>query len=51
MLFVKEIPVYCENVTKHTLCGQNAEVVYIEVGVTYRNHFVLKNKLADNMVQ
>jgi hypothetical protein len=43
MLFIKEIYVYCENVTKHTLCGQNEEVVFIEAGVTNSNCFVLKD--------
>jgi hypothetical protein len=43
MLFIKEILVCCENVTKHTLCGQNAKVVYIVAGVTNNNCFVLKD--------
>jgi len=43
MLFIKEIPVCCENVTKHRLFGKNAEVVYIVAGVTNSNCFVLKD--------
>jgi len=43
MLFIKEIPVCCESVTKHTPCGQNTEVVYIVAGITSSNCFVLKD--------
>jgi hypothetical protein len=36
MLFRETVAVYCENHTEHTntLCGQNAENLYIETGGT-----------------
>jgi hypothetical protein len=44
MLFKKIVTVYSENHTKPmtTLCGQNAELVFVEVGGTYSYHWVLK---------
>jgi hypothetical protein len=38
MLFREAIPIYCENHTKHinTLCGQNAEFMYVKAGHTCR---------------
>jgi hypothetical protein len=42
---VKEkVGVYCESHTKHTntLCGQNAEFLYVKVSDTYSNHRDLK---------
>jgi hypothetical protein len=42
--FKEIITVYSENHTKHTrtLCGQNAELLTVEVGGTYSYHWVLK---------
>jgi hypothetical protein len=39
MLFRDIIAVYCENHTEHTntLCGQNAEFLYVEAGGAYKN--------------
>jgi hypothetical protein len=44
MLFREIIAVYCENHMKHinTLCGQNAELLYVEACGTFSYHWVLK---------
>jgi hypothetical protein len=44
MLFGETVAVYCENHTEHrdTLCGQNAEFLYVKAGGTYSNHWGLK---------
>jgi hypothetical protein len=37
MLFRETVAVYCENHTEHTdtLCGQNAEFLYVKAGGIY----------------
>jgi hypothetical protein len=47
MLFKEIIPVYCKNRMKliNTLCGQNAELLFVKVGGTYSYHYTLKGKL------
>jgi hypothetical protein len=37
MLFGETVAVYCENHMEHTntLCGQNAEFLYVNEGATY----------------
>jgi hypothetical protein len=44
MLFSETVAVYCENRTEHIniLCGQKAEFYYVKLGVTYSNHYSLK---------
>jgi hypothetical protein len=44
MLFKEIIAIYCENHMEHTntLCGQNAEFLYVQAGGTYSNHWTLK---------
>jgi hypothetical protein len=43
MLFEETGAVYCDNYMKHTntLCGQNAEFLYVEGDGTYSNHWAL----------
>jgi hypothetical protein len=40
MLFGETVVVYCENHMEYTdtLCGQNAEFLYVKAGGTYSNH-------------
>jgi hypothetical protein len=44
MLFGETVAVYCENHMEHTdtLCGQNVEFYYVQVGGTYSDHGGLK---------
>jgi hypothetical protein len=46
MLFKEVIAVYTETNAKHicTLCGQNAELLNVKAGGTYRYHSALKFK-------
>jgi hypothetical protein len=45
MLFRETVAVYCENHTEHTdtLCGQNAEFLYVKGGGIYRYHCSLRS--------
>jgi hypothetical protein len=38
------VAVYCDNYMEHinTLCGQNAEFLYVKVGGRYSNHWASK---------
>jgi hypothetical protein len=44
MLFRETVAVYCENHTQQTdtLCGQNAEFLYVKAGGKYTNRWALK---------
>jgi hypothetical protein len=44
MLFGETYAVYCENCRKYTntMCGQTAEILYVEGDGTYTNHWALK---------
>jgi hypothetical protein len=44
MLFRETVAVYCENHTEHinTLCGQNAEFLYVKGGGVHSDQCVLK---------
>jgi hypothetical protein len=44
MLFRETVAVYYENRTEHTdtLCGHNAEFLYVKAGGTYSNHWTLE---------
>jgi hypothetical protein len=46
MLFRETVAVYFENHTEHTdtLCGQNAEFWYFNLGGTYRTTVLLRNQ-------
>jgi hypothetical protein len=44
MLFSETVTVYCENHMEqmNTLCGQNAEFLYVKVGATYSDRWAVK---------
>jgi translation initiation factor IF-1 len=43
-MFKETVDVYCENRMEHTntLCGQNAENLFIKTGDTFSNQWTLK---------
>jgi hypothetical protein len=51
MLFREIIAVYCEKHTEHTdtLCGQNAEILNVNVGGTYTNHCDFKQRALNHL--